>query len=73
MKTFRQMPGGKDGQTLFYGIFPATARGLASTTAADWHSKVNNKTCDVGLIENYCITQSACKKSPQSINLFSTF
>ena len=31
------MSGGKDGQTLFHGICPATTRGLTSTTAVDWH------------------------------------
>ena len=33
------MSGGKDGQTLFHRILPATARGLTRTTAVDWHSK----------------------------------
>ena len=50
------MLGEKDGQTLFHRILPATARGLTSTTAVDWHLKVKNKKRDVGLIKNYCIT-----------------
>ena len=53
--------GGKDGQTLFHRILPATARGLKSTTAVDWHLRVKNKKCDVGLIKNYCITASMQK------------
>ena len=53
------MPGGKDGQTLFHGILPATARGLASKTAINWHLKVKN----VGLTNNYCITVSMQKVS----------
>ena len=61
------MAGEKDGQTLFHRILPATARGLASTTAVDWHLKVKNKKRDVGLIKNYCITTSMQKIS--SLNL----
>ena len=49
------MSGGKDGQTLFHRIFPATAGGLKSTTAVDWHLKVKNRKCNVGLIKNYYI------------------
>ena len=37
------MSGGKDGQTLFPRILPATARGLTSKTAVKWHLKVNMK------------------------------
>ena len=66
-KTLRQMAGEKDGQTLFHRILPATARGLTSTTAVDWHLKVKNKKRDVGLIKNYCITTSMQKIS--SLNL----
>ena len=55
------MSRGKDGKTLFHRIFPATARGLTSTTAVDWHLKVKNKKCDVSLIKNYCITVSMQK------------
>ena len=51
------MSGGKDGQTLFHRILPATARGLASTTAVDWYLKVKNKKCNVGLTKNYSISQ----------------
>ena len=43
-----------------------------NTTAVDWHLKVKNKKCYVGLIKNYCITVSM-QKSVQSINLFSSF
>ena len=57
------MSGGKDGQTLFHRIFPATARALTGTAAVDWHLKVKNKKCDVGLIKNYCITVSMQKIS----------
>ena len=41
------MLGGKDGQTLFHRIFPATTRGLTNTTAVDWHLKAKNKKCNV--------------------------
>ena len=71
MKTPRQMSGGMDGQTQFHGILPATARGLASKTAINWHLKVKVIKYNVGLTKNYCIT--ACKKSAQSINFFSRF
>ena len=54
---------GKDGQTLFHGILPATARGLASKTAINWHLKVNNIEYDIGLTKNYCITVSLQKFS----------
>ena len=49
---------GKDGQTLFHRILPATARGLTSTTVGDWHLNANNKKCNNGLIKNYCIKVS---------------
>ena len=52
------MSGGKDGRTLFLRIVPATARGLTSTTAVDWHLKVKNKKRDVGVTKDYCITVS---------------
>ena len=55
------MSGGKDVQTLFYGILPATARGLASKTAINWHLK--DIDYNVGLTENYCITVSMQKIS----------
>ena len=57
------MSGGKDGQTLFHGILPATARGLASKTAINWHLKVKNIEYNVGLTNNYCITVSVQKVS----------
>ena len=57
------MSGGKDGQTLFLGILPATTRGLASKTAINWHLKVKNIEYNVGLTNNYCITVSMKKVS----------
>ena len=57
------MSQGKDGQTLFHGILPATARGLASKTAINWHLKVKDIEFNVGLIKNYCITVSMKKIS----------
>ena len=57
-KTPRQISGGKDGQTLFHGILPATARDLASETAINWHLKVKNIEHNVGLTNNYYITVS---------------
>ena len=62
-KTCRQMSGGKDEQTLIHWILPATARGLTSTNAVDWNLKAKNKTCNVALIKNYCITVSMQKVS----------
>ena len=62
-KTPWQMPGRKDRQTPFHRILPATARGLTSTTAVDWHLKVKDKKCDVGLIKHYGITVSMQKIS----------
>ena len=61
-----QMPGSKDGQTLFHGILPATARGLAKKTAINWHLKVKNIEYNVGLTNNQYITVSMQKAS--SIN-----
>ena len=66
IKTLRQMSRGKDGHTLFHWILPATARGLISTTTVDWHLKVKNKKCDIGLIKNYCIT--VCRQKISSIS-----
>ena len=57
------MSGGKNGQTLFHKILPATARGLTSTTAADCHLKAKNNKCNVGRIKNYCIIVSMQKIS----------
>ena len=34
------MSRGKNGETLFHGILPATAWDLTSTTAVDWHLKL---------------------------------
>ena len=53
----------RKGWTESYRIFPATTRGLTSTTAVDWHLKAKNKKCNVGLIKNYCITVSMQKIS----------
>ena len=53
----------KDGETLFHRIFPATARGLASKTAINWHLKVKDIEHNVGLTKNYCITVSIQKIS----------
>ena len=58
-----QISGRKDGQTLFHGILPATARGLASKTAINWHLKVKNIEYNVGLTNNYYITVSMQKAS----------
>ena len=57
------MSGGKDGQTLFHGILPATARGLARKTAINWHLKVKNIEYNVGLTNNCYITVSMQKAS----------
>ena len=58
-----QMSGSKDGQILFHGILLATARGLASKTAINWHLKVKNVEHNVGLTNNYFITVSMKKVS----------
>ena len=50
------MSQGKDGQTLFYSILPATARSLTSKTTVHWHLKVKDIEYNVGLTKNYCIT-----------------
>ena len=71
-KTPRQMSGGKDGQTLFYRILPATAVGLTSKTAVNWHLKVKDIGYNAGLTK-FIASQSACKKSAQFINSFSRF
>ena len=57
------MSRGKDGQTLFHGILPATARGLASKTAIKWHVKIKDIEYTIGLTKNYCITVSMQKIS----------
>ena len=57
------MSGGNDGQTLFHGILPSTARGLASKTAINWHLKVKDIEYNFGLTKNYCITVSMQKIS----------
>ena len=66
--TQTDMSGGKDEQTLV-GSFQLASGGLASTTAVDWHLKVKNKKCDVGIIKNYCIKVSMQKiSSIQKLN-----
>ena len=57
------MSGGKDGQTLFHRILPATARGLATKTSVNWHLKVKDIEHNVGLTKNYCITVTMQKIS----------
>ena len=57
------MSGSKDGQTLFHGILPATARGVASKTVINWHLKVKDIEYNVGLTKIYCITVSMQKIS----------
>ena len=52
------MSGGKDRQTLFYGILAATARDLASKTVINWHLKVKDTDYNIGLTKHYCITIS---------------
>ena len=43
------MSRGKDGQTLFHRVLPATARGLTSTIEVDWQLKVKDIEYDVDL------------------------
>ena len=43
------MVGRKDGKILFHRIYLATANGLTSTTAVEWHLKVNDIEPNVGL------------------------
>ena len=50
------MSGGKDGQTVFHRILPATAMGLTNKTAVNWHLKVKDIEYNVGLTKSYCIT-----------------
>ena len=57
------MSGGKDGQILFHRILPATARGLTSKTAVNWHLKVKDIEYNVGLTKSYWITVSMQKIS----------
>ena len=53
------MSEGKDGQTLFHRILPATAMGLTSKIAINWHLKVKDKEYNVGLTKSYYITVSS--------------
>ena len=57
------MSGGKDGQTLFDRIYPATAMGLISKTAVNWHLRINNIVYNLGLAKGYSITVSMQKIS----------
>ena len=52
------MAEGKDGQTLFHKILPATARGLTSTTEVDWHLEIKHTEYNVYPTKKYCITVS---------------
>ena len=52
------MSGGKDRQTLFQRIIPATPMGLTSKTAVNWHLKVKDIEYNVDLTKSYCITVS---------------
>ena len=62
-ETPRQMSGGKDGQTLFHRILPATTMGLTSKTAVNWHLKVKDIEYNVGLTKSYSIRFSTQKIS----------
>ena len=57
------MSGGKDRQTLFHSIIPATTIRLTSKTAENWHLKLKDIECNVGLTKSYCITVSMQKIS----------
>ena len=64
------MSGGKDGQTLFHRILPATARGTCTTAVQQHiqlqqtgHLKANDIECNDDLTKNYCITVSMQKIS----------
>ena len=59
----QQTAGWKDGQTLFYRTFLATARGPTSTTAVDWYLKVKDIENHADLTKNYCFTVSIQKNS----------
>ena len=52
-----------DRQTLFHRILSATAMGLTSKTAVNWHLKVKDIEYNVGLTTGYCITVSMQKIS----------
>ena len=56
------MTGGKDGQTLFHWILPATAIGLTGKPAVNWHLKVKDIEYNAGL-PKVITSQSAWKKS----------
>ena len=43
------MAGQNNGRTLFHRILSATAMGLISTTAVEWHLKVKDTDYDVSL------------------------
>ena len=55
------MSGRKDGKTLPHRVLPATAKGLTSAIAVDWHLKIRDIEYDAGLTRNYCITVSMQK------------
>ena len=53
----------KDGKTLFYRTFLATAGGSTSSAAVECHLKVKDTDYDVGLTKTYCITVTMYKIS----------
>ena len=55
------MSGIRDGQTLFHRILPATAMGLTSKIAVNWHLKVKGIEYNFGLTKSYCISVSIQK------------
>ena len=66
MKTPQWTTGWKNGQTLFHRTLPAAASGPTNTTAVDWHLKVKDIKCNVGLTKNYCLTVSMQKNQLNS-------
>ena len=62
------MGGGKDGQILFHRILPTIAGSLKSTTAEEWHLKVEHIEYDVSLTKNYCI--KVCQNAKNQLNSF---
>ena len=59
------LSGGKGAQTLFHRILPATASGLTSKTAVNWHLKVKDIEKMLAL-PSYCITVSMQKNQLNS-------
>ena len=65
------MSGGKDGQTVFHKILPATTMGLTSKTAVNWHLKV--KEHNVGLTKSYYVTVSSQILGSHELNSHTQF